>query len=70
VRTDDCRIRPGAEPQPAPCAYVLPDRDRTITVDHGYAGSADQIELIPGSDIGTVEARQRAQLEWNRGASR
>src|SRR5919199_5612030 len=30
-------------------AGVLLDRDGTIIVDHGYVGSIDRVELVPGS---------------------
>lgn len=44
-------VRPGGdeEHRPALRAGVLLDRDGTIIVDHGYVGSVDRVELIPGA---------------------
>ncbi len=41
----------GAVEEKAPLARpgVLLDRDGTIIVDHGYVGSVDRVELIPGA---------------------
>src|SRR6266480_3262284 len=39
VTTRNSRPRPG----------ILLDRDGTIIVDHGYVGSVDRVELIPGA---------------------
>jgi histidinol-phosphate phosphatase family protein len=36
---------PGVPPRPG----ILLDRDGTIIVDHGYVGSVDRVELIPGA---------------------
>jgi len=36
---------PGSRPRPG----ILLDRDGTIIVDHGYVGSVDRVDFIPGS---------------------
>ena len=40
-------MRAASRPRPRP--GVLLDRDGTIIVDHGYVGSIDQVEFIPGA---------------------
>jgi histidinol-phosphate phosphatase family protein len=43
---------------PAARSGILLDRDGTIIVDHGYVGSVDRVEFIPGS------AEAIAQFNW------
>jgi histidinol-phosphate phosphatase family protein len=38
-----------AQDAPRPRAGILLDRDGTIIVDHGYVGSIERVELIPGA---------------------
>ncbi len=40
---------PGPEAGKRPRAGILLDRDGTIIVDHGYVGSIERVELIPGA---------------------
>lgn len=44
-RTEDAVAASG----PARRAGVLLDRDGTIIIDHGYVGSVDRVDLIPGA---------------------
>jgi histidinol-phosphate phosphatase family protein len=49
--TPSRRFRPG----------ILLDRDGTIIVDHGYVGSVDRVEFIPGS-VGAIACFNRAGI--------
>jgi D,D-heptose 1,7-bisphosphate phosphatase len=52
-------VTPTAHSAPRP--GVLLDRDGTIIVDHGYVGSVDRVEFIPGAAEG-IAALNRAGI--------